>query len=110
MKHYNSSLEPIETRQWNDLRFPSSGSALERERSDQEFKTACSNILLNLVKKSLQHISEKWLGHCKNCNACQGGYFEKGPSQHRHKFPTRNNESPRIFQMVFLFAFPYNSD
>jgi len=26
---------------------------------------------------SLQHIFEKWVEHCKKCNACQGRYFEK---------------------------------
>jgi hypothetical protein len=29
------------------------------------------------VINGLQHVLQKWVGRCKKCIACQGGYFEK---------------------------------
>jgi hypothetical protein len=48
-----------------------------RALSDQEVKTASSNILLNLAANGLQHVFEKWVERCKRCIACQGRYYEK---------------------------------
>jgi hypothetical protein len=73
-KSYNSSIKPTETMQRDKLRFSSGGSALEM---DQEFKTACSIILLKLAANGLQHVFEKWVERCKKCIACQGRYFEE---------------------------------
>jgi hypothetical protein len=46
-------------------------------RSDQEVKTARSTILLKLAANGLQHVIEKWVGHCKKYIAYQGRYFKK---------------------------------
>jgi hypothetical protein len=40
---------------------------------------------------------------CKKCIACQERYFEKRPSSHLHKVPTRSNKvSPRTFQSALI--------
>jgi hypothetical protein len=44
------------------------------------------------VMNGLQHVFEKWVERCKKCIACQGRYFEKRPSPHLHKVPTRSNK------------------
>jgi hypothetical protein len=51
------------------------------------------------VINGLQHVLEKWVERCKKFIAYQGRYFEKRPSPHLHKVPTRSNTvSPRNFQ------------
>jgi hypothetical protein len=42
-----------------------------------EIKTVCSIILLKLAANSLQHISDKWVEHCKKCITCPGRYLKK---------------------------------
>jgi hypothetical protein len=55
------------------------------------------------VINGLQHVFEKWVERCKKCIASQGRYFEKTPSPHLHKVPTRSNKvSPRTFQTAFV--------
>jgi hypothetical protein len=44
------------------------------------------------VINGLQHVFEKWVERCKMCIACQERYFEKRPSPHLHKVPTRGNK------------------
>jgi hypothetical protein len=77
LKPYNSSIRPMETMQWDELRFSSGGSALETEKRTWNVKTACSTILLKLAANGLQHVFEKWVERCKMCVVCQGRYFEK---------------------------------
>jgi hypothetical protein len=76
-KPYNSSNKPMETMQWDKMRFSSGGSASDTEKRMQNDKTACSTILLKLAASGLQHVLEKWVERCKKCIACQGRYFEK---------------------------------
>jgi hypothetical protein len=55
------------------------------------------------VISGLQHVSEKWVERCKKCIASQGRYFEKRPSLHLRKVPTRSNKaSPRTFQTALV--------
>jgi hypothetical protein len=51
-KPYNSSIKPVETMQWDELRFSSGGSALETEKRMWNVKTACSTILLKFAANS----------------------------------------------------------
>jgi hypothetical protein len=47
------------------------------------------------------YVFEKWEKLCKKFIACQGTYFEKRPSPHIHKVPTRN-VSRRTFQTALV--------
>jgi hypothetical protein len=50
------------------------------------------------VINGLQHVFEEWVERCKKCLACQGRYFEKRPSPHLPKVPSRSNKvSPRTY-------------
>jgi hypothetical protein len=54
------------------------------------------------------YIFEKWVERCKKRISCQGKYFEKGPSPHFYKVPTRSNKvSPWTFQTVLVAVRPY---
>jgi hypothetical protein len=39
------------------------------------------------------YVFEKWVERCKKCIACRERYFEKSPSPHLRKVPTRSSES-----------------
>jgi hypothetical protein len=56
------------------------------------------------VIKGLQQVLEKWVERCKKRIVCQGRYFEKVPSPHLHKIPTRstNKVSPRTLQTALV--------
>jgi hypothetical protein len=56
---YNSSIKPMEMMQRDELRFSSGELRSKKFRSDQEVKTACSTILLELAANGLQHVLEK---------------------------------------------------
>jgi hypothetical protein len=58
------------------------------------------------VINGLQHVLEEWVERCKKCIACRGRYFEKRPSPHLHKVPTRSNKvSPRTFQTALVLIY-----
>jgi hypothetical protein len=105
----------METMQWDELRFSSSGSAVEeilKFQSDQEVKTACSTIL-KLVATVCSTFSRSGWSVVRSAWLAKGGTSKKRQSPHLHKVPTRSNKaSPRTFQtalvhwMLFLRGFP----
>jgi hypothetical protein len=70
-------MKPMETMQWDELRFSGGDSALETGQRTWKVKTSYSTILLKLAESGLQHVYEKWVERCKKSIACQGRYFEK---------------------------------
>jgi hypothetical protein len=56
------------------------------------------------VINCLWKVFEKGVKRCKKCIACQGRHFEKRPSPHLHKVPTRSNKvSSRTLKMALVF-------
>jgi len=55
------------------------------------------------MNKYSVYVFEKWVECCKKCISYQWRYFEKKPSEHLHKVPTRSNKvSPRTFQTALV--------
>jgi hypothetical protein len=58
---------------------------------------------LRVLLKDRNSVFKRWVERCKKCIACQGTYFEKIPSPHLHKVPTRSNKvSPGTWQTALV--------
>jgi hypothetical protein len=76
LKPYNSSIKPMETMQWDELRFSSGGSAFETEKRTWKMNLLAASPV-PLSSWSLRQTVCSSLEHYKKCIACQGRYFEK---------------------------------
>jgi hypothetical protein len=106
---YKSSIKPVEKMQWDELRFSSGGSALETEKSDQEFKTATSTILQKFAQTVCSTFSRSGWSVVRSVSLAKEGASKKRPSQHLHKVSTRSNKViPRSFQTALLSSVEKN--
>jgi hypothetical protein len=65
-KPYNSSIKSMKTIQWDEMRFLSSGSALEIEKRTWKMNLVAAG----LTQRLFQQVFEKWVERCKKCIAC----------------------------------------
>jgi hypothetical protein len=110
-KPCNSSLKPMKTMQWDELRFPSGGNG-ETKVKDKSRRGRPSTAPVPLSSWSLrQTVLRSGWSVVRSASLAKGGNSKKRPSSHLHKVPTRSNKvSLRTFQTALVYRREWSSN